>query len=240
MRYDKGCASNAISAQIFKTLAVIVGQPLNKTDKPIKNKIKICKMGLFDKLFGGTKNTEPPEITNFTTSDKLMDEEVFWKIIETTKDKSKGDYEQQQDELANELRKLNPDEIILFGNRFRFFRGQANTWELWGAIYIIHGGCSDDSFNDFREWVIGQGKDFYNKTIQNPEGLVEVETGKIEDVEWEGLGYVPSTVFEELTGQEMPYPFQENHNTTGKEWSEEGDDLQKIFPKLYAKYCDSI
>lgn len=200
-------------------------------------------MGLFDKLFGGTKKTsndEPSENQNFNASDKLMDEDVFWKIIKTSKDKSKGDYEQQQEELGNELRQLTADDIILFGNRFRFFRGQANTWELWGAIYIIHGGCGDDSFNDFREWVIGQGKDFYYMTIQNPESLIEVPTDKIEEVEWEGLGYVPSTVFEELTGQEMPYPFQENHDTTGNEWVEGGDDLKKMFPKLYAKYPDNI
>ena len=46
-------------------------------------------MGLFDKLFGGTKkeaNTEPPKNINFTTYDKLMDEDQFWKIIKTTKD----------------------------------------------------------------------------------------------------------------------------------------------------------
>ena len=200
-------------------------------------------MGLFDKLFGGTKkplNPEPPKNTNFTSSDNFMDEDKFWKIIQSSKDTSQGDFEQQQEELSNQLRKLSPDEIILFGNRFRYFRGQANVWELWGAIYIIHGGCSDDSFNDFREWVIGQGKDFYYKTVKDPETLVDVDTEKIEDIEWEGLGYVPSTVFKELTGQDMPYPFKEKTETTGNEWQEEGDDLKIMFPKLYAKYPDNI
>lgn len=88
--------------------------------------------------------------------------------------------------------------------------------------------------------VIGQGKEFYNKTIKNPETLVEVETEKIENCDWEGLGYVPGAIFEELTGQEMPYPFQENHNTTGNEWEEDGNDLKNLFPKLYAKYPDNI
>jgi hypothetical protein len=200
-------------------------------------------MGLFDKLFGGGKqssNVEPPKNANFTSSDKLMDEDQFWKIIQTTKDNSNGDFEEQQEELTNELRKLTPDDIILFGNRFRYFRGQANTWELWGAIYIIHGGCSDDSFNDFREWVIGQGKDFYYKTIKDPETLVEIDTDKIDEVEWEGLGYVHSTVFKELTGQEMAYLFKEKQETTGVEWEEESDDLKNMFPKLYAKYPDNI
>lgn len=195
-------------------------------------------MRLFDKLFG-TKKTSIKN-THFTASDKLMEEDMFWKIIKTSKDKSKGDFEEQQEKLAKELHKLTPDDIILFSNRFSYFRGQANTWELWGAIYIIHGGCGDDSFDYFREWVIGQGKDFYYKTIQNPESLVDVAAKEIEDVEWEGLGYVPSTVFEELTGQEMPYLFQENNETTGNEWDEDGDDLKNMFPKLYAKYPDNI
>ncbi len=167
-----------------------------------------------------------------------MDEDLFWKIIQTTKDNSKSDFEKQQEELAKELRKLTPDDIILFGNRFRYFRGQANTWELWGAIYIIHGGCGDDSFNDFREWVIGQGKDFFYKTINDPESLVEFDTNTMDEIEWEGLGYVPSTVFQELTGQQMPYPFEENHDITGTEWAEESNDLKNMFPKLYAKFPD--
>lgn len=197
-------------------------------------------MGLFDKLFGGKRKvsgTALPKNTNFTPSDKLMDEERFWEIIETAKHNSGNDFEQQQEEWEKELGKLTPDDIIMFDNRFRYFRGQANTWELWGAIYIIHGGCGDDSFGDFREWVIGQGKDFYYKTTKDPESLVEVDADKINDVDWEGLGYIPETVFQELTGKEMPDPlFIENHETTGKEWAEEGDDLKTMFPKLYAKY----
>ena len=191
-------------------------------------------MGFFDKLFGGKNKSEkePPKFTDFISSDKLMDEEQFWRIIKVTRDNSGNNFEQQQEELATELAKLTPEEIILFGNRFRHFRGQANTWELWGAIYIIHGGCGDDSFNDFREWVIGQGKEFYYNTTKNPETLIDVKIGG----EWEGLGYVPSTVFERLTGKEMPCPYEENFAPTGEQWREDGDDLKKMFPKLYAKY----
>ena len=200
-------------------------------------------MGLFDRIFGGHKkdsNVDPPKNTNFTPSDELMNEDVFWKVIQTSKDKSNGDFGDQQEQLADELRKLTPDNIILFANRFRYFRGQANTWELWGAIYIIHGGCSDDSFNDFREWVIGQGKTYYYQTIKNPESLADFDTDMMDEIDWEGLGYVPSTVFKEITGGEMPFPYQEQLETTGTEWSEEGDDLKKMFPRLAAKFPDHL
>ncbi|MGC3943789.1 MAG: DUF4240 domain-containing protein [Chryseolinea sp.] len=190
-------------------------------------------MGLFDKLFGGKNGdgNKPPESTAVSL-DKLMDEEQFWEIIKRSKDKSDGNIEQQQLKLAEELNKLAASEIVHFDNRFRYFRGEANTWELWGAIYIIHGGCGDDSFNDFREWVIGQGRDFYCRTTQNPETLIDVEVGE----DWEGLGYVAESVFKIVTEHEMPRTYQENFETTGEQWEEDGDDLERMYPKLYAKY----
>lgn len=200
-------------------------------------------MGLFDKIFGRAKKdstVDPPKNASFASSDKLMDEDQFWKIIQTTIDNSGDDFVQQKKELAKELRKLTPHDIVLFGNRFRYFRGQANTWELWGAIYIIHGGCGDNSFNDFREWVIGQGKMFYYKTTKDPESLVEVDRDKIVEADWEGLGNVHLAVFKELTGQQMEYLFKEKQETTGVEWKEDSDDLEKMFPKLYAKYRGKI
>ncbi|KAF2331905.1 DUF4240 domain-containing protein [Flavobacterium daemonense] len=200
-------------------------------------------MGIFDLFFGNSEKNRSSKIiknAEFNASKELMEEDLFWKIIQKTKNSSGGNFEEQQEELANELRKLTANELILFGNSFRNFRGQANTWELWGAIYIIHGGCSDDSFNDFREWVIAQGKDFYYTTLHNPESLAEIETHLIEEFDWEGFGYLPGIIFEELTDQKMPYPFQENHITTGKEWNEDGNDLKHMFPKLYAKYTANI
>ena len=144
-------------------------------------------MGLLDKLFGkGKDNSDANSDLKFTPSEELMDEDRFWNIIKQSKDKSFGDFEKQQVEFAKELRKLTPDNLILFGNRFRYFRGQANTWELWGAIYIIHGGCSDDCFNDFREWVIGQGKEFYYKTLTEPESLADIVKDKFEELDFEG------------------------------------------------------
>lgn len=201
-------------------------------------------MGLFDKLFGKKNNSEQHETSHkkgYEPTGELMEEDLFWKIIQRTHSNSNGDFEVQISELEKELKKMNPEDIMKFDNRFYDFKDMAYNWNLWGAIYLIQGGCSDDSFNDFREWVIGQGKEFYLKTIQNPESLVDVEEDDIM-VEWEGLGYVPSTVFKQITGQEMPHTKielsnpTEDENPRGKEWEDE--DLEKMFPKLFAKYGD--
>lgn len=164
-----------------------------------------------------------------------MPEDQFWKIIQSSFDKSNGDFEEQQELLRQTLRKLTLQEILLFDNRFKQLRGNAYDWKLWGAIYIIHGGCSDDSFTDFRGWLIAQGRDLYYRTLQDPETLVDIDKGRIE-VDWEGIGYIPAEVFEEITKQQMPDGFIENQNIKGKEWSEKGEDLKSMFPGLSAKY----
>jgi hypothetical protein len=187
-------------------------------------------MGLFNKLFGSEKNN-----SDFTPSADLLSEDKFWKIIETSFNNSGGDFGQQKEELSKELHKLPLQDLILFGNRFSQLRGNAYTWELWGAIYIIHGGCGDDSFMDFRDWVISQGKDFYYNTLSNPESLVNIEQNRI-DIDWEGMGYIPLSVFAERTQQEIPSEFEENHEISGEEWKEDSDDLKKKFPVLWTKY----
>lgn len=186
-------------------------------------------MSLLSNLFGNKKGGK------FTPTSDVMSDEQFWKIVSLTNEKAKGDYETQQRKLHEELRKLPSIEIMQFDNKFRKLRGEAYTWDLWGAIYIIHGGCGDDSFMDFRDWVISQGKDFYYRTLSNPETLAEVDSERI-DVEWEGMGYVPMEAFKEVTGSEMPTSYLENNQIVGEEWDENNDDLKNRFPILWAKY----
>ena len=177
-------------------------------------------MGIFDKLFGKQTTpkttiqnppSEPPQDTK-----ELMDEDDFWKLIETSKMNSQGNYEKQQDELADELIKLDAIDILKFDNRFRTFRGNAYKWELWGAAYIMNGGCSDDCFSDFRGWLIGQGNEAYYNAMSNPETLVIIDHDMDDD--WEGLSYVPMTCYEQKTRNQMPKGIQENIEITGEEW----------------------
>jgi hypothetical protein len=56
------------------------------------------------------------------------------------------------------------------------------------------------------------------------------------EAEAEGMAYVALSVFEERTGQNLPSEFLENHHIDGMEWKEEGDDLARMFPKLWKKY----
>lgn len=86
--------------------------------KPI-NHLKAINMGFFQNLFGQNKQTK-----KYVPSSDLMNEDEFWNIIKITFEKSKGNFEKQQNELSKILNKTNLQDIILFDNRFRELRGK--------------------------------------------------------------------------------------------------------------------
>lgn len=194
-------------------------------------------MDLFKKILSKPVSNDDTKTFSGATSfyaDGLMDEDRFWQIIEASKGNAKQ-YYLQQDELANQLHKIQPHDIILFDNQFRRMREEANTWKIWCAIDIILGTCGEEVFFDFREWLVAQGRDFFYETLKNPETLIVLDPAEI-DLGWEGIGYVPTFVYEELTGNNMPVVLNENSETKGEKWSKDSDEFKKMFPKLYAKY----
>jgi hypothetical protein len=91
-----------------------------------------------------------------TASDK-KDEKWFWDIIDQSRGtRKKINHKRQIKNLSKILSLLTPDEILQFDNTFHLLLKQSYTWDLWGAAFIINGGCSDDTFDYFRSWLIGQ------------------------------------------------------------------------------------
>lgn len=164
-----------------------------------------------------------------------MDLNEFWKIIDTVKDSA----EPEQD-IKKELGLLSPDELVSYQKHFDVLFLQAYKWDLWGAAYIINGGCSDDGFTDFRYELISKGKEMYEKTIENADNLADFE---FEDcIGNELFGYAALYVYNEITGKEMPreemdYPL----NPAGEEWDFD-DDTENIkrLPKIYNKFTHLI
>jgi hypothetical protein len=191
-------------------------------------------MGIFNKLFG---SNAPKERFTITNSEELLDRKMFWRIIKDSKDKSSGDYEQQQLELKKLLLKLTPNEIIAFDNRFRTYQNQASSWDIWGAAYIIQGGCSDDSFSDFQGWLIGQGEQIFEDAMEDVESLSKLHDTNEGD--WEGLNFVSTDAFETLNKQEITSGIIIKYNVSGEEWDEEGNDLKLRFPKLWEQFQSS-
>jgi hypothetical protein len=107
-------------------------------------------------------------------SSKEMDKAEFWEIIDKSRQAAGGDPYQQLETLGDLLREISPDEIVSFDYHFSAYHARAYTWDLWGAAYVIGGGCSDDGFMDFRGWLISRGEKVYEAAMANADSLAAV------------------------------------------------------------------
>jgi Protein of unknown function (DUF4240) len=99
-----------------------------------------------------------------------MDTTAFWGIIEAARVSAgcgKPFHEILTDHLATRTRQ----EILQYQERFDEVHLTLCRWDLWAAAYLIAGGCSDDSFMDFRAGLIAQGRDWYHKVMASPDSL---------------------------------------------------------------------
>ena len=169
----------------------------------------------------------------------MMNLEHFWSIIETSRDGldsalSSGNMSKQVERLKSILAALAPHEIGAFSNRFLQLFHKAYDWDLWAAGFIIGGGCSDDSFMDFRYWLISMGRSVYDDALNNVESLANVAfRPDVECPEFEEFGYVADGVMQQLGISEEDagiMEFEHPDEPTGEKWKEE--DLAMRFPKL--------
>lgn len=168
-----------------------------------------------------------------------MDEQKFWELVESSKASAEGSFDDHEEELAALLSQLPPDDILSFERIFLEKTIRAYSWDLWGAAYVINGGCSDDGFTDFRSWLISLGRERYERALRDPESLAEVKLGPDgeEDASFEGFAYVAATVYEKVTGKKIPdtgvaYP----REPSGEPWEEDDAALAERYPVLSAKY----
>ena len=156
----------------------------------------------------------------------------FWEIVDAT---VTPDYDTQLESLGAALSKLSGNELIAFEADFRRASLKAYRWDLWGAAYVINGGCSDDGFIDFRSWLIAQGQEVYNNALADPESLSDHIVEAF--AEFEEIAYVPIEVFESTQDADWPNPAVSfPSEPEGERWEE--DDLDQLYPKLTAKVAE--
>ncbi|WP_395138289.1 DUF4240 domain-containing protein, partial [Armatimonas sp.] len=114
-----------------------------------------------------------------------MNRDEFWQIIETTRLTAKNNIDAQSKQIKAHLKKLPDDELITFHTHFDALYAPTYRMDLWGAAYILNGGCSDDCFDYFRAWLIGRGRAVYEAALVSPDSLVEI--AEEEDCEQEEL-----------------------------------------------------
>ena len=179
-----------------------------------------------------------------------IDDAYFWALLETAK--TKGEYADEQLEwLTNDLAKRSVKEIVMFDYLFKQHYYKSYTSDLWAATYIVMGGCSDDLFEEFRAWVLYQGRDVYEAAIQDPQSLLPYfELLEQQELvpHLEELLFVSLLAYEEKTGLDDNEYFAIYEQLSGDnyvepelefDWDENEEDLRRKFPLLWARYGET-
>jgi hypothetical protein len=167
-----------------------------------------------------------------------MDEDQFWAITEAGGHEAFADPDRQITAVRQRLVGQSPQEIHDFHLHFNQKLTDAYTWDLWGAGYLINGGCSDDGFHYFRAWLISRGRAVYEAAVANPDSLAGLTDPRRDDYEFEELWYVAQEAYREVTGEEMPASeFRRLMTPRGRRWNfDEDEQVSRRLPELAKIY----
>jgi len=155
-------------------------------------------------------------------NNSMMNEAQFWSIIDKLKDSS----------LRDMFHAMSSDEILQFDLRFDSLMSMAYHYKLWGAAYVINGGCSDDCFQDFRTNLITHGKEKFYATLKDPESCRDwIKSESLLD---ERPYITVYEVYMERTGHEPPQQQVIKYELKGKPFNEAT--VYRQYPKLAKRF----
>ena len=163
-----------------------------------------------------------------------MNDIEFWQLVDEVHSSSGGDMTRKCAVLAERLIGLDDAALAAFCHQFDYAMDQAYTWPLWGAAYTIGGGCSDDSFMDFRGTLISHGRDVYEAAVADPESLADLAVDDGDLLFYEGYQYVGGRVAEQRLGEVPRRADAVADQPMGEEWDE--DDLPELYPRLTSRF----
>eukprot|EP00903_Cladosiphon_okamuranus_P001597 g1595.t1 len=107
---------------------------------------------------------------------RKMDEDLFWQLIEEgLVDQPLGE---RLDTLLDRLAALKPAAIREFSKILHTLEARAYRTDIWALAYLLQGGCSDDAFEEFRGWLILQGREVFEAALEDPDNFdVTLYTG---------------------------------------------------------------
>ena len=167
-----------------------------------------------------------------------MTQDEFWEHVQATR---RRDPDEHAERLAARLAQLPLDDILSFGRWWHRMEAAAYSWELWGAAYLINGGCSDDGFEYFCNWLILRGREALETALKNPDALTGLLDGA---AEVEAECYPAYDAYCAVTGRadyaealRDRYPDLPDRPKLAAGWDfDDAGEMRRRYPRLYAEY----
>ncbi len=173
----------------------------------------------------------------------MIDCTEFWKIIDEARHRS-AKVTDIPASLTDILKGKPVADLLEFEKQGMELFAHAYDARLWAAASLTMDFCSDDTFMDFRHWLIAQGKSAYEQALENPDTLADLDltSGDYKSPVLFHLASVAVKICTEKTGlDEMPLDYSKCRfpqlKLANKEFElYDAAKLSTVFPKLHAKY----
>jgi hypothetical protein len=179
----------------------------------------------------------------------------FWALIDRSS-AATATRERRTTWLSEQVTRLPAADIVDFEVHLTTQRKRVDTWVMWGVgSYLMQGLCSTDGFFYFQPWLVGLGRDMFERVVADPDALAEVpdvqrlagrsvkEWQDDEWPEWESLNYVAIEAYETVTGEDGLEEALEARGVErvfdpepdGDEWNHESAEERQVrIPRLAA------
>ncbi len=153
----------------------------------------------------------------------------FWQIVDRASRSGSAD-----EALREQLEPLSAKQIAAFNGHFFSMLRRAYRRGLWGAAYLMLGGCSDDAFRDFRAELIGRGRAVFERVLKDADSLADDLTDIQGD---EFLPSIANDVYFEKVGRDVPAAKGETKEPVGRRWNfDNRDEMRARYPRLYRRF----
>lgn len=173
-----------------------------------------------------------------------MTQDIFWQLIDKARAATNINFETQCVTLTELLTPYNKEDIIDFEHILREKIEEASSFEIMAATFLVCSFISDDTYEDFRAWLVGQGKDNFYKAIKNPDDVADMLSKKqAQNLGGEFMLFVAVNAYLEKTGSDDDEAFYQliehpEEKEIKQQWPESKAEYRKILPHLFDKFWD--
>ena len=174
-----------------------------------------------------------PELPPVSDKPK-MDEALFWEILASSRAEA-PELPDQLVTLEQLLVRFDPREIKRFATLYGKYMKQLYHWNAWALAYAARGGCSDDSFMEFRTWLILQGDPILLDQAVKDRTAAAPRVPRDPEMPEGSLLPLVDEVYLARSGTTFEWPTIDLEAPKGREWPE--DELDTRFPELARHYA---
>lgn len=162
--------------------------------------------------------------------------ELFWSVVDAAAASTAEEFLKQFTDRVMALKKPELRKCI---SQFAKLLRASNRCGLWGAAYLMNGGCSDDGFLYWRCWLLAQGRDVYESAMNDPDSLATaaIRFGDEGEYELEDLIEIFQEAMDEASIENDALDQMED-DPKGPKWDVE-DEAQSRWrlPALWRRYA---